>query len=379
MQYFFLGIVVLIYGLLNFYIGLRGLQSLGAQFQINRIIYWIIVFAFSSIYFIGMLGRRFLPEKLERVFSILGGYWMAAFVYLLSLVVIIDIFRLLDKKFHMFPQSLKSNGWLVAVAVIAVVAVALSAGTFYAITPKVTSYDISIDKKAGDVKQLKCAMISDVHLGEIIGRNRLKEAVKLINGMEPDIVVIAGDLIDGALEPVKRGNMLEELKNINSRLGVYFAMGNHEHFSNSPDEIQSMLEEAGVTVLRDKTIKVEDSFYLTGREDLSGQNPGFKRAKLDDLLVQADKSLPVIVVDHQPSGLDEARKAGVDLQMSGHTHGGQFFPINLITGRMFEEDNGYFRDGSFNLVVSCGFGTWGPAVRLGSRSEVVELNINFEG
>lgn len=377
MQFIFMGIVLIIYGLLNYYIGLRGLQGINAQSPKTRIIYWSIVFLLAASFIVGMLGRSFLPGGLGQVINTIGGYWIAAFVYLLGLVIIIDIFRLLGSRFNLIPGVLKNNTWFIVFTVISAVVILLAVGTYNAIVPRVTEYKISIDKKAGNMKQLKCTMISDIHLGDIIGRDRLHKAVDLINRTEPDLVVIAGDLFDSAIEPVIKGNMLEELKGIKSRFGTYAVMGNHDYFSNSADEITKLVEAAGVTVLRDKAVKVNDSFYLVGREDKTALRFGYKRAALEDLLKGADTRLPVIVLDHQPSGLKEPRKAGADLQLSGHTHAGQFFPANLVTNMIFEEDFGYFKDGNFNLVVSCGYGTWGPTVRIGSQSEVVKLNINF--
>lgn len=378
MQFVFLGAALVVYGFLNYYIGLRGLQSISTLMPINNVIYWIIIFALSMLFFADMLLKGHLPEKPERVLNMIGGYWLAAFVYLLSFAVIIDIFRLIGGRLNIIPDTLKNNAWIAALAVIVIVAAALAFGTYSAIVPRITGYDISIGKKAGGMTELRCAMISDVHLGEIVRKDRLKTAVERINSLEPDIVVFTGDLFDNAVEPVVRDNMLEELKGIRSKFGAYAIMGNHEHYSRAADEITKMIESNGVTVLRDRVVKINDSFYLAGREDRAGLQFGFTRAKLDTLLAGTDKSLPVIVLDHQPSGLDEPRKAGVDLQLSGHTHGGQFFPISLVTDRIFEEDNGYLKDGSFNLVVSGGYGTWGPPVRLGTGSEIVDLRIRFE-
>jgi predicted MPP superfamily phosphohydrolase len=238
-------------------------------------------------------------------------------------------------------------------------------------------YNVSIDKKAGNIKQLKCAMISDVHLGDNAGRNSMHKAVNVINGLEPDLVIFAGDLIDNEIEPVEKAHMLDELKGIKSKYGVYAILGNHEYYGNSTERITELIEESGVTVLRDKCVKIQDSFYLVGREDVACTMNGYNRANLDSLLNGVDKNSPVLLLDHQPINLDQPRKEGIDLQLSGHTHAGQLFPINLITNAIYEEDNGYLKDGKFNLIVSCGYGTWGPAIRIGSQSEVVKININF--
>ncbi len=371
------GFVLLTYALLNYYVGLRGLKSINTKVPVNKYAYWGIIAVLASTYFVGMLGGKHLPHWIERVVNTVGGYWLAAFVYLIGIVVIMDVFRILGKKLNILPNFLKDRTWLVAAAVVLFVGIILAVGTYNAVVPRVVSYAVSIDKKAGDMKQLKCAMISDVHLGDTIGRDRLRTAVEKINSLNPDIAVITGDLIDREIEPVKKAKMLEELKGLKARFGAYVIMGNHEYYSKDVEEITRMYEESGLVVLRDKYVKINNSFYLVGREDFMADTSGYHREKLSNLLQGVDKRLPVIVLDHQPKDLSEARSEGVDLQLSGHTHAGQFFPISLITSGMFEEDNGYLKDGKFNLIVSCGYGTWGPTVRIGSRSEVLDIIINF--
>ncbi len=372
------GFALLTYAFLNYYIGLRGLKSINTKVPVNKYAYWIIIAVLASTYFVGMLGGKYLPDRLGRAVNTVGGYWLAAFVYLIGLVVIMDIFRILGKKLNIIPGFLRDRTWIVAASVVLFVGIILAVGTYNAIVPRIVSYNVSIDKKAGDMEKLKCAMISDVHLGDTIGRDRLHTAVEKINSLNPDIAVITGDLIDREIEPVKKANMLEELKGLKTRFGAYVIMGNHEYYSNDVEEITRMYEESGLVVLRDKYVKVNNSFYLVGREDFMADTSGYHRENLSNLLESVDKSLPVIVLDHQPKDLSEARNEGVDLQLSGHTHGGQFFPISLVTSGMFEEDNGYLKDNNFNLIVSCGYGTWGPTVRIGSRSEVLDININFD-
>lgn len=371
------GFALLTYAFLNYYIGLRGLKSINTKVPVNKYAYWVIIAVLASAYFVGMIGGKYFPDSLVRTINAVGGYWLAAFVYLVGIVVLMDVFRILGKKLNILPAFLKDRTWLVAAAVVLFVGTVLAVGTYNAVVPRIVSYSVNINKKAGDMEKLKCAMISDVHMGDTIGRERLRTAVEKINSLNPDIAVITGDLIDREIEPVKRANMLEELKGIKTRFGAYVIMGNHEYYSNDVEEINKMYEDSGLVVLRDKYVKINNSFYLVGREDYMADKSGSHREKLSNLLEGVDKSLPVIVLDHQPKSLSEARTEGVDLQLSGHTHGGQFFPISLVTGSIFEEDNGYLKDGKFNLIVSCGYGTWGPTVRIGSRSEVLDITINF--
>ncbi|HWI54984.1 MAG TPA: metallophosphoesterase, partial [Desulfobacteria bacterium] len=123
---------------------------------------------------------------------------------------------------------------------------------------------------------------------------------------------------------------------------------------------------------------VADSFYIVGRDDKSGSRfTGHKRKNLQDIISAVDRSLPVIVMDHQPTNLGETERAGVDLQVSGHTHRGQLFPNHLITRRIYEVDYGYLRKGNLNVIVSSGYGTWGPPIRVGSVAEIVDINVEF--
>jgi uncharacterized protein len=377
MRFIFLGIVLVIYGLLNYYIGLRGLQSVSARISINRVVYWIVLFSFAAMYIVSMLGKNYLPELLDRILSSIGGYWLAAFVYLIGFVIIIDILRFFGTKLNIIPNMLKNNTWIIALSVIVIVVFIIIIGTHNAIVPRVIEYNVSIDKYAGNMKKLKCIMISDIHLGETIGKDRLHKAVEVINGLDADLVVITGDLIDNAIEPIEKAHMLDELKSIKSKYGAYAILGNHEYYGKHTELITKMIEDSGVTVLRDKYVKIQDSFYLVGREDSDSVNFGYKRAKLNSLLTGVDRNLPVLVLDHQPINLNEPREAGIDLQLSGHTHAGQLFPMSLVTSAIYEEDNGYLKDNTFNLIVSCGYGTWGPAIRIGSQSEIIDININF--
>jgi predicted MPP superfamily phosphohydrolase len=130
--------------------------------------------------------------------------------------------------------------------------------------------------------------------------------------------------------------------------------------------------------LRDSSIFIDDSFYILGREDRSvAQFTGKSRAPLKDLTKNLDNNFPIIMMDHTPFGLEEAQKNNIALQLSGHTHHGQMFPANLITKMVYEVSWGYLEKDKTQYYVSCGVGTWGPRVRIGSNSEIINLKINF--
>ncbi|OPJ62651.1 metallophosphoesterase [Clostridium chromiireducens] len=169
------------------------------------------------------------------------------------------------------------------------------------------------------------------------------------------------------------------LKNVKSKYGIYASLGNHDydHKGDSTYRIDNF-EKVGINILRDSVININKSFYIIGREDKFYERiNGTKRKEFLELMDGIDKNLPIIVLDHQPSNLEEPIKTGVDLQLSGHTHKGQFFPFNLITKRVFKKDYGYLKIGNFQIIVSSGARTWGPPIRIGSKSEIVDIEIQF--
>jgi predicted MPP superfamily phosphohydrolase len=205
-------------------------------------------------------------------------------------------------------------------------------------------------------------MVSDIHLGNLIDNSRLQDLVSQINTLHPDIILLAGDIIDEDVQPFMSQGMHITFRQLQAPYGVYAVLGNHEYIGGNPEYIVAALTNAGVNVLRDQVVKVADSFYVAGRDDRSVErqlSAGRQRQPLPSLLANLDTGLPLILLDHQPYRLDDSQANGVDLQLSGHTHYGQIFPNNLITGMIYEDDWGYLQKGKFQAIVSCGYGTWG--------------------
>ncbi|MDR0902127.1 MAG: metallophosphoesterase, partial [Opitutaceae bacterium] len=182
--------------------------------------------------------------------------------------------------------------------------------------------------------------------------------------------LLPGDQVDSRLEPLIREDMGAELKKLRAPLGVYAVIGNHERYAGA-DACVAWMEAQGVRVLRDSAVKIADAFYLVGRED------DRRRKSMAALLAPLDRSLPVIVLDHQPRHLEEPAAAGVDLQLSGHTHAGQIWPVTWIVPWLYEFYYGYGRKGGYQIYVTSGLGLWGFPARIGSSSELVDLTVNF--
>ncbi|MGK0466777.1 metallophosphoesterase [Clostridium sp.] len=384
MIYFQIFFSFIIFIVANIYVGKKG------WLFVNRVIpktsiylYWALFIFIAISFVIGRISKNKVPHFFEKSLNIIGAYWMAAFLYFLILLGIIDILKLiLGIKMFSFinTNTLQKVYSMSNVLAIIIVSVLLVYGTYNATNLKTTKYALKINKDAGKLKKLNVVMLSDLHLGDIVDKQRLSKIVSKINELKPDIVIIAGDIIDDYIKPFIDQDMGQEFKKIKSQYGVHVAFGNHEYYGGSIDKIVYEYENsAGFNILRDNKVLIDNSFYIVGREDISYERYSkTKRKSIDDLLIGADKNLPIIVIDHQPSKLSQGEKAGVDLQFSGHTHKGQLLPANIITKRLFENDFGLLTKGPYNVIVSSGVGTWGPPIRIGSSSEIVQVELEFK-
>jgi uncharacterized protein len=376
----FFGIAFLIIGLISFYIYVRGLQSIPGDSTLRTpytIVFWIVALSFFG----GRLLERFLPSFLSDLFIWMGSFWIAAVIYFLLIVVSLDLLRLINHFLPFFPSIIKENyaqaKYIISVSMIGLVGLLLLGGHINSLMPRVQALNINIAKKAGALKTLKIAVASDIHLGIIVGRSRLDHLVDKINSLDPDVVLLPGDIVDEDLAPVIKQNLGEGLRRIRTRLGIYAVPGNHEHFGDI-NKACAYLNEHGIVMLRDQSIKIDDAFYLVGREDPTvGRFNGHPRKALPELMATVDKTYPVIMMDHQPFNLNEAVAEGIDLQISGHTHYGQLWPVNYIVRSIYELPWGYKKTGNTHFYVSDGAGTWGPPVRIGNRPEIVSIHITF--
>lgn len=250
--------------------------------------------------------------------------------------------------------------------VIPIVAILLIIGTYFKRSTVVEEYEINGE---GRFKEpLNIVLISDIHLGYINGNSSMVKLVEIVNSLKPDIVLVAGDTIDMHLKPVIEENMLENFKNIKSKYGVFINIGNHDIYGGGVKEFTNRLNSyENVTVLRDSKVLIDESFYVASRDN-------FSKEPLREILKESGEK-PVLYMEHTPDSIDETVENKVFLQVSGHTHKGQFFPGGLFTKRIFKLDYGYRKFQDTNVVVSSGYGTWGPPIRVGTQSEVVLIKV----
>ncbi|HTY64517.1 MAG TPA: metallophosphoesterase [Acidobacteriota bacterium] len=371
----------LITGLISSYIFIRGWQSIPPGSSLRHafaIVFWIIAFSFLF----GRLMESYLPSALSHLFVWMGSFWIAAMIYFLIAVVCCDSLRIVNHFLPFFPSAITRNytqaKYITAACVTGLVGLVLLAGHINSLMPRIRNLDLSIAKQAGTMKCLNIVAVSDIHLGTIVGRSRIDQIVERINRLNPDVVLLVGDIVDEDLAPVIRQNLGESLRNIKAPLGIFAVTGNHEYIG-GVERACKYLTEHNIVMLRDRSIKVNDAFYLVGREDrMIGRRTDHLRKALPELMATVDKKYPVILMDHQPFGLNDAVAAGVDLQISGHTHDGQLWPVNFIVDRIYELPWGYRKIGGTHFYVSDGVGTWGPPVRIGNRPEIVNIRLNFQ-
>jgi len=325
---------------------------------------------------------RYSSGGLRSLFGLASSYWgLFLFIpfFILSELLILGrfVFRRAGRKRP--PASggaaygMTFSLWVRASAIV-LAALVLVLGSFSARYAKVANYTVSIEKPLPR-NGLRVILISDIHIGSMVHKKELKRIVSGINALKGDIVLIAGDIIDRDLDVYKQENLNEEFRAINAPLGVYAVPGNHDYFGGNINALKQCLADGGVKLLVDESVLLDNSFYVIGRNDFSAGRRGTVRKTLRELTAGIDASLPVIVMDHQPLNLGEVEAAGVDLQVSGHTHHGQIWPGPLITRRIYEDDYGLLYKGKSAIVVTSGCGTWGPPLRIGTRSEIVCIDI----
>jgi uncharacterized protein len=378
----FISLVLIVHSLVNIYIYIRGWQALSGAPALRPAFTVVFILLFLS-YIIGRILIYAAPGALSSIMIWTGSFWLACMLYFFLFILCLDIFRMFNGWFHYFPgfitvryESAKLITLLVAIVTVGSI---IAGGYINALRPRIKTLEITIPKRAGNLNGLNVVMASDIHLGTIVGRNRFSHIVEMINGLKPDIVLLAGDVVDEDIEPVIRLNLGEMLRSIKSKYGTYAIPGNHEYIGGA-EKAFKYLREHNVQLLRDSSVLIDSSFWLIGRDDRDKMRfTGKGRKEVAELMENVDHAFPVILMDHQPFAFDKAVEAGVDLQFSGHTHNGQMWPFNYITGAIYEVDWGYLRKGNTQFYVSNGAGTWGPPIRIGNSPEIVQVKISFRG
>jgi len=366
-----------IYGqiFLNAYIFRRGYQALPPKKMI-RMPFILLFIIELLLYFIGYFFYKDLPDSVLHPVMLICNTWYISSIYFTLGLLVLDLIRLSHRLRPWYPGILQKNWLTVKLALLPVFIFAVAGlmiqGYYHAIYPVVRHVNIHIPKVVEGRDSLTIALMSDLHIGESVGKRNVQRFVELCNAEHPDLVVIAGDVMDYESRHARNEHIEEDLQRLHAPVGVYMMLGNHEYRANRFAKLR-WLEKTGGILLIDSVAIPDSTFYLIGRDDLTNG----KRASLESLMQGLDLTKPVIVVDHQPVSARETIDNACDLGLFGHTHNGQYWPFPLLLKFVFEFPYGYFFKGNTHIYVSSGIGFAGPPYRVGTRSELVVLHVTF--
>lgn len=244
---------------------------------------------------------------------------------------------------------------------------------YNAYVPVVKRVSVQIDKPLA--KPVRIGMAADTHLGALVGARQLDKLAHIMQQEQVDIILLAGDIMDDNTLVYEAENMQPHLAKLRAPLGVYATLGNHDMGRYDPQgtaaKITQAIEEAGIKVLHDDVLKVDNRFWLIGRPD----QLDMQRAQTIDLLKQVNTAEPIFLIDHRPDDIATHAQLPIDVQVSGHVHKGQVFPLNLFVYAINRVAYGYEQIHQGHFVVTSGFGFWGVPFRLGSQSEVWIIDV----
>lgn len=383
------------------YILLRLFKSLGYCSNVLKSRFFRIPISIIYAFFaFSPLIAFFLPKatQIRRVVQLIGSYWFGVMMYTLLIVAISQFISvLLRRVFRIVPRDFfrkKASNLVCLLLSVAIIGSISVYGAVNARNIKINDYSVTVNKQVEGMDSLNVVLIADLHIGYSIGVDHIRQMVEKVNAQNPDIVCIAGDIYDNDYDAFEDPDALVlELSKISSTYGTYACWGNHDvnqkilggfTFDDEPviehdPRMTEFLKNAKINLLADETVLIDDKFYVSCRVD--GEKPATEndiRKTPEELLEGVDLSKPVIMVYHEPDEISEIAEAGTDLLLCGHTHDGQLFPANILTGLKWENSFGYLKKGDMHNIVTSGVGVWGPFMRVGTDAEICNIKVNFE-
>jgi len=387
----FLAVTLAILGGMHFYLWARLVRDPALSEPWRRLATFGLVAAAATVP-ASMILMRARPSRLGHVLSLFGMTWLGAAFLLFAALLATDLARLAAAGFTGLRDWLthapdapfdRERRQLLARAVAGGAVLAVGGASALAVRsalsePEIHEVPLKLERLPRQLSGLTIAQISDLHIGPTIGDAEVRRVVEATNALRPDLVAITGDLVDGSVAGL--GRTVAELGALRARHGVFFVTGNHEYYSGA-DEWIGFLRRLGFRVLRNERVAIGDgraSLDIAGIDDWRsrGLAPGHG-PDLEKALAGRDADRSLVLLAHQPKGVEEAVRSGVELQLSGHTHGGQIFPFNFLTGLAYPYLRGLYRleeaGRAGHVFVSRGTGYWGPPMRLGAPPEIARI------
>jgi predicted MPP superfamily phosphohydrolase len=332
------------------------------------------------VYFVCFF-KGLTEEAFMRPLAYAAGFFMCLFLYSVAAFAGSDIYRLVRAAVRRmrgaerparasWPRLFRPRGTLIVLGCCTAMSLLAYIAPQHIV---VTERDIALDRGEGAAGGVRIAFVADTHIGSAVREGLMDEIVEKVNALDPDIVLLGGDIIDEGTPQSLRDYMADSFKGLRSRYGTYFILGNHDDYRGDTEDVLALMESAGITPLLDETVLIADSFYLIGREDKPSRREPFAM-----LAAEATRDLPIIVLDHRPASGETGEAGRSILQISGHTHDGQIFPFHIIDplGK-FTLQYGVYERKDLEIVVSSGAGEFGVPMRLGSPAEIVDVDVSF--
>lgn len=363
----------------------------------HRLTYTVIYLLLAAVYPATRYLSHLLPDPLEEALSVVANYLLPFYLYVFLFLLLYELFLLLNAFLRLVSKEKRKSARFRSSALASIVLLSLAVVTGGIInmnTIRASHYDIAVPKKDSPINQLRIAFVADLHLMENSSLEFVEQYVRKVNALKPDIVLYGGDIVEGRDENRISEAILAALRKVQSRYGSFGVPGNHESYGSRGNG--TFYERAGINLLLDTLVNVDNSFYLAGRLDERSRNrksaaeimdtpPSTPPSKLPsepsgptESAGSSGPSLPVIMLDHRPTQLQEVSQTPVDVQFSGHTHNGQLFPINLYMRRLYELTWGHKQIRDTHFFVTSGLRLWGPPVKTAGKSEIMVVDVRFE-
>lgn len=324
---------------------------------ILKIVLGTLWLSFIAASLISLKFNNVLTQILYKISAV----WLGFFVYLFLAACLYAAIVTL------FPTAPTTTS-IIGKSLLGIAAIISAYGLIHAQQIKITSIKVPMPNLPAEWKSRKAVWVSDLHLGQIYGASFSAHVVSEIQKLKPDIVFIGGDLYDGVTVDTEK--IIQPFRELQVPLGTYFITGNHEEFSDNSKYL-SAIRKTGIKILMDEKIEI-DGLQIIGVDNSTAA----KKVNFEKILrsLNINQTLPSILLKHEPTNLDIAEQNGISLEIAGHTHRAQMFPFNFVTKLIYRGfDYGRHTFGKMSVYTSSGVGTWGPPLRIGTQSEIIQI------